>query len=115
MTLKQKHTELPWAYTYNKKLGQYTIRQTKWVGRGETTALCHILTGLDESLDGGNAKFVVKAVNNHENLIEMVKELQSTIGVMMASSSFWSDAIEDIAHAADQKAQALLTQLQGDE
>jgi len=92
-----KHTELPWVLSSN-------INDTQDAPFKEWC-----VEGSDEDIVGffahaGNAEFIVKAVNNHDALVEMV-------GWLMNAAVDQGDAME--SDGAIVEARALLARLKG--
>lgn len=62
-----KHTPTPW--TYNK------LDKWNYITRNNSTSLKNIIATIEQNGDDeeSNAKFIVKAVNNHEGLVNNLK------------------------------------------
>lgn len=103
---KMKHTELPWYIEYPRKdsLNKHSVPivtskgadicdfyYTNFKGPEDVTP---IFTNYE-----ANAEFICKAVNNHEKLVNMVKELQTEV---------WNKDNSELAN----KAQALLNSIE---
>ncbi len=67
MTPKTKHTKTPWIYNFNTDPTKYSSHYGyQLLGNKGKESICY-------DLNEANAKLIIKAVNNHEELVEALR------------------------------------------
>lgn len=85
------HAPTPWAVTRNKRMSMWTIHHTKWCEKGQTSKIAAPLVSMNDDEDEANARFIVRAVNAHDALVEALHNL-----IILARPHF-SDNVQALA------------------
>jgi len=90
------HTSTPWAFSESVDLDEWlpaiTQGETPDSGQDGKPIICAFAEGADPRPE--NMEFILKAVNNHERLISVLKDVRATLPAGHTSLGYIDDALK---------------------